>query len=465
MPKKIASIQNKRGLATAWVLQNPILASGEMGIEKDTDKFKFGDGVTPWNELPYATATGGGISEPSIQTGSVSGITGTSLTVAVDVLAFGSIGKDSLSIGAAYREVGEAEWSFTEFVQINGLGEVLVDVDGLSIFTEYEVAGVARDLLNPEIEVFGDIVNVTTLNIFIESPSITVENSPTAVEETPTVTVSEFSVANGSDTYVESEIKVIKDGIEIWDSTADLDGSWEWVLPADILVKNTSGYRIDVRHIGQNLGAGLWGSSAEFSTREDFSALYAGDPFGGGFYAGANIIVDGVEYALVVAPKTQGGESATTLRWKYENTSTADTDSLNDGWANSNTMNNADHPAAHYCRGLNINGHTDWYLPSQDELEICYRYLKPITTANNTSSGANSSSNPPGSVYTAGNPVQTSISIFQSGGTEAFTAGVYWTSTQNTANVARNLNFSLGHQSNYNKTVTNRVRAVRRVAL
>ena len=36
---------------------------------------------------------------------------------------------------------------------------------------------------------------------------------------------------------------------------------------------------------------------------------------GGGFYAGANII-GGVEYALVVAPKTQGGESATPLKWK-----------------------------------------------------------------------------------------------------------------------------------------------------
>ena len=57
MPKKITSIQNKRGLAATWVLQNPVLASGEMGIEKDTDKFKFGDGVTEWNDLPYATAT------------------------------------------------------------------------------------------------------------------------------------------------------------------------------------------------------------------------------------------------------------------------------------------------------------------------------------------------------------------------------------------------------------------------
>lgn len=57
MPKKTTSIQNKRGLAATWVLQNPTLASGEMGIEKDTDKFKFGDGVTEWNDLPYAVAS------------------------------------------------------------------------------------------------------------------------------------------------------------------------------------------------------------------------------------------------------------------------------------------------------------------------------------------------------------------------------------------------------------------------
>lgn len=37
-----------------WSSSNPVLLKGEMGVESDTGKFKFGDGVTAWNDLPYA---------------------------------------------------------------------------------------------------------------------------------------------------------------------------------------------------------------------------------------------------------------------------------------------------------------------------------------------------------------------------------------------------------------------------
>lgn len=46
-------IQLRRGTAAQWTSVNPVLASGEMGIETDTNKFKFGDGVTAWNSLDY----------------------------------------------------------------------------------------------------------------------------------------------------------------------------------------------------------------------------------------------------------------------------------------------------------------------------------------------------------------------------------------------------------------------------
>lgn len=35
--------------------KNPVLLMGEMCLENDTGNFKFGDGVTPWNNLDYAT--------------------------------------------------------------------------------------------------------------------------------------------------------------------------------------------------------------------------------------------------------------------------------------------------------------------------------------------------------------------------------------------------------------------------
>ena len=57
--------QFRRGTSTEWADANPILASGEMGIETNTNLFKIGNGVTPWNSLPYGGiqgATGAGIS-------------------------------------------------------------------------------------------------------------------------------------------------------------------------------------------------------------------------------------------------------------------------------------------------------------------------------------------------------------------------------------------------------------------
>lgn len=52
-------IVTRHDTAANWTSVNPILAKGEMGIEDDTRKFKFGDGVNPWSQLPYASAEAG----------------------------------------------------------------------------------------------------------------------------------------------------------------------------------------------------------------------------------------------------------------------------------------------------------------------------------------------------------------------------------------------------------------------
>lgn len=50
-------IQLRRDISTNWTNTNPILSQGEQGIETDTNKIKFGDGVTAWNSLDYAYYT------------------------------------------------------------------------------------------------------------------------------------------------------------------------------------------------------------------------------------------------------------------------------------------------------------------------------------------------------------------------------------------------------------------------
>jgi len=63
-------IQLRNGTAAQWTAANPVLAAGEVGIESDTRKQKFGDGTTAWNSLAYAGGAG-----------TVTGVTGTSPVV------------------------------------------------------------------------------------------------------------------------------------------------------------------------------------------------------------------------------------------------------------------------------------------------------------------------------------------------------------------------------------------------
>ena len=48
-----ATIIMRNDTAANWKTNNPILADGELGIEKDTRLVKLGDGVTAYNALPY----------------------------------------------------------------------------------------------------------------------------------------------------------------------------------------------------------------------------------------------------------------------------------------------------------------------------------------------------------------------------------------------------------------------------
>lgn len=57
----MTTIQHRQGSSEEWTSVNPILHSGEIGYEHTTSgprRFKMGDGVTHWNDLPYSNAVG-----------------------------------------------------------------------------------------------------------------------------------------------------------------------------------------------------------------------------------------------------------------------------------------------------------------------------------------------------------------------------------------------------------------------
>jgi len=68
-------LQFRRDTSENWSCSNPLLASGEMGIELDTRRFKIGDGCLHWNNLPY-----GGLQGPPGPAGGTSGTGGVSST-------------------------------------------------------------------------------------------------------------------------------------------------------------------------------------------------------------------------------------------------------------------------------------------------------------------------------------------------------------------------------------------------
>ena len=47
------TFQIRRGNAEVWKKNNPILSKGEPAFVVDENRLKIGDGVTPWNNLPY----------------------------------------------------------------------------------------------------------------------------------------------------------------------------------------------------------------------------------------------------------------------------------------------------------------------------------------------------------------------------------------------------------------------------
>jgi len=67
----IAKILIRNDTAANWTSANPAISKGEMCIESDTNKFKFGNGITVWNSLSYA---GVSLTDVPLASGTVDGL-------------------------------------------------------------------------------------------------------------------------------------------------------------------------------------------------------------------------------------------------------------------------------------------------------------------------------------------------------------------------------------------------------
>jgi len=187
-----------------------------------------------------------------------------------------------------------------------------------------------------------------------------------------------------------------------------------------------------------------------------------GAALGGGFFAG-RFQIDGTYFALIMSPISGDIEGA----WGEYGKKLDGCRSFIDGKQNTVDLAEAGSDLARSIMQLDIGGHTDWFLPARDQLEIMYRNLKPGTRENYCSylDGYNANSVPPTDIYEDEAPTQTTAAEFQANAEHALHERWYWSSTQYSANHAFYQDFTNGTQNRYGKNYKLRARAVRQIQL
>jgi len=183
-----------------------------------------------------------------------------------------------------------------------------------------------------------------------------------------------------------------------------------------------------------------------------------GAPYGGGFFSGITV-QDGKRYLNITA----GREHELEGEWGNYGVKIEGAGSFTDSRANTEAMAAAGSELAQQVLALDIGGFTDWAIPARDVQELQYRHFKPTTEQNYcwNRDGDNPNSLPVGTLYDKESPAQTALSSFQHGGTEAFQARWYWSSSQRSAYDAFHVHFDDGHQGNFGKHGECLVRPVR----
>ena len=316
----------------------------------------------------------------------------------------------------------------------------------------------------------------------IKTPTnVSPASGATNIGATPTLTGSTYySLYGVAMAAAQWQVSTVSDFATTVVNTGDVAGTAVTYNVASGVLSTSTTFYWRVRYKDANGVYSDWSTATTFTTAASFGPTTIGEAYGGGYYAG-KIVQGGSTYYLIVAPKSSGENSS--KQWKTTNdVGPSATITLNNGPAASASMDSASYPAARFCEGLSIGGYTDWYLPSRDELELCYRNLKPTTTANNTSArskssytypegddvsgdtmGINRNSDPTGAAYTSSVPAQTSVTLFQTGNSEAFAADYYWSSSEYSATGAWFQTFDGGSQANPLKNDSYYVRAVRRL--
>lgn len=231
----------------------------------------------------------------------------------------------------------------------------------------------------------------------------------------------------------------------------------------------------------------MWGANRAFPSTNAEQIFTPGDAYGGGFYVGKmSINGNGVAtHHLIVSDIST---RRTNLSWDSRTTGNSgyETNINNPINGPQNTTSLAGqgsyYEAAIYCENLSSGGYTDWYLPSPQELQMCYYYLKPSTDANHNYGDQYGGANPyavapqPINIgYGTAGPSQTSATVFRLGNAQSFGTAGYYTSAESASStlILRKVNVQVVYFSDGSIQESNKsqswagfyTRAVRRIPI
>lgn len=126
----------RRATAADWTSGNDVLLLAEIGWEKDTGKFKFGDGVTAWNSLAYFNAA----DVPIADAGGY--YTGTDVEAALQEIGAALSGVSSDAVSFAVAQVAHG-FSVGHVVQLTGASWAVADRDVGTTVADAFVSAVA----------------------------------------------------------------------------------------------------------------------------------------------------------------------------------------------------------------------------------------------------------------------------------------------------------------------------------
>lgn len=173
--------------------------------------------------------------------------------------------------------------------------------------------------------------------------------------------------------HVSTDWRIVRssNGQVVWSET-EQTGNLRYVIsiPYGVLEQNTE-YSFEARFNANTFGSSAYASNT-LSTVTDFAVpTVLGQPFAGGYYVGT-WSVGPANYYLVIAPNATGTYS-TSPRLQYSTIGSQSGLDSSDGYFNTyDRLASASFPAASWTASRTINGFSDWYLPSENELNYIY---------------------------------------------------------------------------------------------